>query len=129
MDRSSGGLVALISPNWSKLPFNIMYWQTNTIHTALVLYPVLLLVGFQPKLKRFFTILPYFLCLLAVIYPLNKFLDTNFFFLNYAPEGTPFVMFEVLLGNPGFLLAFAALLGIVWTLLYLPWRKLYLKQT
>ncbi len=120
-----GGLVALISPNWSKLPLlNIMYWQTNTIHTALVLYPVLLLIGgFQPKPKRFFTILPYFLILLAVIYPLNKVLDTNFFFLNYAPEGTPFAVFEVLLGNPGFILAFAALLVIVWTLLYLPWRK------
>ncbi|HHW94557.1 MAG TPA: TIGR02206 family membrane protein [Mogibacterium sp.] len=120
-----GGLVALISPNWSKLPLlNIIYWQTNTIHTALVLYPVLLLVGgFKPKPKRFFAILPYFLILVAVIYPLNKVLDTNFFFLNYPPEGTPFVVFEELLGNPGFIVAFAALLVTVWTLLYLPWRK------
>lgn len=73
--------------------------------------------------EEWVAILPYFLILVAVIYPLNKVLDTNFFFLNYPPEGTPFVVFEELLGNPGFIIAFAALLVTVWTLLYLPWRK------
>lgn len=126
-----GGLVALISPDWSKLPvLNIMFWQTNTIHTVLVLYPVLLLVGgFKPSPKRFLSILPYFLILICIIYPLNKILNTNFLFINFAPLGTPFAVFEELLGNPGYIAAFAALLTIVWVLLYLPWRKKEQKVT
>lgn len=119
-----GGLVALISPDWSKLPvLNIMYLQTNTIHTALVLFPILLLLsGFRPSGRRFLSIAPILFLIAALIYPLNKILETNFLFLNWAPIGTPFAAFEELLGNPGYLLAFGALLLFVWLLMYLPWR-------
>ena len=120
-----GGLVALLSPDWAELPvINIMFWQTNTIHTALVLFPILLLAdGFKPDVLRAVRITPWFLALAAIIYPLNKVLHTNFLFMNWAPIGTPFEAFETWLGNPGYLLAFCALLLLTWFLMYLPWRK------
>lgn len=120
-----GGLVALISPDWAELPVaNIMFWQANTIHATLVLLPILLLIdGFRPHGKRFLKILPWFLGIAAVIYPLNKLLNTNFLFMNWAPIGTPFEMFEHRLGNPGYLIAFAALFGLCWFMMYLPWRE------
>lgn len=121
----SGGMVALLSPDWGKLPvMNIMFWQANTIHAGLVLFPVLLLIdGFRPSGKRFLKVVPYMLLLAAIIYPINKILDTNFFFLNWAPLETPFEMFEVKLGNPGYLAGFALVCTAVWSLMYLPWCK------
>lgn len=121
----SGGMVALLSPDWGKLPVvNIMFWQANTIHAGLVLFPVLLLIdGFRPSGKRFLQVVPYLLLLAAIIYPLNKLLETNFFFLNWAPLGTPFEVFEHKLGNPGYLAGFALVCAAVWSLMYLPWRK------
>lgn len=120
-----GGLIALISPDWAELPLlNIMYWQTNTIHSALVLFPILLLIdGFRPNSKRFLKVVPWLLAMGAVIYPLNKILNTNFLFMNWAPKGTPFEMFEAWMGNPGYLVAFTALFALTWYVMYLPWRK------
>ena len=120
-----GGLVALISPDWADLPVvNIMFWQANSIHAALVLFPILLLIdGFRPRIRRLFPIIPWLLGLAAIIFPLNKLLDTNFLFLNEAPKGTPFEVFEQLMGNPGYIAAFAGLLAVVWVLMYWPWRE------
>lgn len=120
-----GGLIALVSPDWAELPVaNIMFWQANSIHAVLMLYPILLLIdGFVPHAIRFLKVLPWLFALAAVIYPINKLLDTNFLFLNWAPIGTPFEVFESWFGNPGYIASFAALFGLAWFLMYLPWRK------
>lgn len=120
-----GGLVALISPDWAELPvLNIMFWQANTIHACLVLFPILLLIdGFRPQVKRFLSVVPWLFLVALIIYPLNRVLDTNFLFLNFAPIGTPFEVFETWLGNPGYITAFVVLLAITWFIMYWPWRR------
>ena len=120
-----GGLVALLSPDWGELPvMNIMFWQTNTIHAALVLFPILLLIdGLKPDGRRFIRLAPWLFVIGGVIYPLNKLLGTNFLFMNWAPIGTPFEVFEDWLGNPGYLLGFVGVMALVWGVMYLPWRR------
>lgn len=119
-----GALVALITPSWSALPVvNIMFWQSNTIHVGLALFPILLLIdGFRPNPKRFVKVLPVLFAYAVLIYPLNKVLDTNFLFINFAPLGTPFVLFEEVLGNPGYILGFLAVVAVVNVLMYMPWN-------
>lgn len=120
-----GGFIALVSPDWAELPvMNILFWQANTIHGILMLYPVWLLIdGFVPNAKRFLKVLPWLFVIALVIYPINKALRTNFLFLNWAPKGTPFEVFESWFGNPGYIVSFGLLFGLAWFLMYLPWRK------
>lgn len=120
-----GGMVALISPNWAPLPLmNLFLILSNTVHAALVLFPILLLIdGFRPQPGRFLRVMPVFGLISLIIYPLNKLLEANFLFMSYAPKATPFEMFEAWLGNPGYLLAFGVLLALGWFLIYLPWFR------
>lgn len=103
---------------------NLFLILSNTVHAALVLFPILLLIdGFRPQPKRFLRVMPVFGLISLIIYPLNKLLEANFLFMSYAPKATPFEMFEVWLGNPGYLLAFGVLLALGWFLIYLPWFR------
>lgn len=119
-----GALVALITPSWSALPvLNIMFWQSNTIHVGLATFPILLLIdGFRPNAKRFIKVLPWLFAYAALIFPLNKWLGTNFLFINFAPLGTPFVVFEKILGNPGYILGFLGVVAVVNVVMYMSWN-------
>ena len=49
-----GAAAALLFPSWQALPlWNVMYLHSSTVHTMLVLFPVLLLAGcFRPDVRR-----------------------------------------------------------------------------
>jgi len=112
-------------PNWIDLPFlNLMSLHSFTVHILLLLYPLLLLFdGFKPELKLMFKSLLFIISICPFIYGINILLGTNFMYLMEAPIGTPLVLFENFLGNPGFLIGYPILLLFVWSIMYLPFKS------
>lgn len=119
-----GALMALLFCNWTMLPFwNFHHIQSFITHILIVLYPILLLAGgYRPNYK----LLPK--CLLTVVllaiplYFLNKLLNSNFMFLNWADVGNPLSIFEGMWGRPWYILGAFPMLAVVWLIMYLPWE-------
>ena len=97
-----GALAALLFPSWASLPFpNLMHIHSFTVHTLLVVYPVMLTwageirpsVRFVPKCIALLAVL----CIPGII--VNLLWDSNFMFLMYAEPGNPLYVFEQLWGN------------------------------
>lgn len=120
-----GALAALLMPSWTDLPFlNFMSLHSFTVHILLTLYPLLLLFdGFKPEFKLMFKSLLWIISICPFIYGINILLGTNFMFLMEAPIGTPLVLFEKFLGNPGFLIGYPILLLFVWSIMYLSFKS------
>lgn len=118
-----GAAIALLSPTWLALPINnIFHICSEVLHILLVLFPITLLVGgFRPNPRMLPKV---FLCLLgacAVIYPLNKALGTNFFFLN-DPNGNIITkVCSSVFGEHFYIIGMGIILAVMWVVLYLPW--------
>ena len=56
------------------------------------------------------------------LYFLNKLLNTNFMFLNWADVGNPLSFFEARWGRPWYIFSAIPMLAAAWTLMYLPWE-------
>ena len=116
-------VMALLFPTWVRLPvLNFMSIHSFTVHGLLLLYPLALWVGGQlkPQPRDLWRVAAFYVVILPFIYVFNKRFDTNFMFLNFAAPGTPLVLFENWLGNPGYLLGIPVLLGLIWAVMYVP---------
>lgn len=119
-----GALAAVLTPDWSLYPFfNFQYLHAVVVHSLLILIPAIWIWGdgFRPDYRR----LPKcFLVLFVFALPtffLNRFLGSNYLFLNKAPEGTPLEAFDTWFGNPGYLVPLLITILAVWLIFYLPW--------
>ena len=134
-----GALIALITPTWLDQPtLNFMRIHSLSIHTLLLMYPVMLLSGgFRPDVRRLPRCFAVLIGICIPIYAVNKLfthLDlgssavhagTNFLFLNYPEPGTPMELFGRWFGTEyGFLLGMPILLALIWALMYLPFLLL-----
>ncbi len=120
-----GALMALLFADWLIYPL----WHFQSIHSfvmhGLLLGYIIMLLWSQ-ELRPNYKLLPqvfilFFLICFGLFY-FNKQYGTNFFFLNYPSPGSPLVMFEEWVGNPGYIGLTVVLLLIVWFIMYLPWR-------
>ena len=114
-------LIPLFTPTWAMLPnVNLMAWHSFTVHAFLVAYPLMLTVGgdIRPRLKTVPASLGVLTLLAGVALVVNLALDTNFMFLMYPEPGTPFVLFEELMGS--YLFCFVVLVPIVVAVMMLP---------
>ena len=122
-----GALLALIFPNWTKMPlWNFFHIHSFTIHILLVLYPLLLVTTNQvaADLKSAFKGVLLLVAMAIPVYGLNLLWGTNFMFLMKPDSGNPLELFEKLLGSH--LWGFPILLPVVIFVMYLP--ILILKQ-
>ncbi|MBR5265650.1 MAG: TIGR02206 family membrane protein [Clostridia bacterium] len=97
-----GAMAALLFPSWTKLPlFNFMHLHSFTIHTLLVLYPVMLTYAgdIKPKLKDVPKCLGLLFVMAQITYYINRALGTNFMFLMEADANNPLYVFEQMWGN------------------------------
>jgi hypothetical integral membrane protein (TIGR02206 family) len=119
-----GAIAALLFSDWNMYPLlNFFCQQSFFIHFFEFSYPLMLISGgeYRPKATRLWRCAVYLLVVVPPIYFFNKVFDTNFFFINEAAPASPLAPLQALLGNPGYLFGFVALLLVVWFFLYLPW--------
>ena len=100
------------------------YLHSFTIHILIVSYPVMLLCGgFRPCFRRLVYSFPFLAVAVVVAVVANRFLDTNFLFLNSGDEGNPLSFLEKLVGG-WYVLAFPLIAALVWSIMYLVPRRL-----
>ena len=125
-----GALAALIFLDWTAYPaLHFSSIHSFIIHGNLVLFGLLPICAgaVRPDWRMLPRILAFALVLCVPIYPLNKVLDTNFFFLNTPSPGSPLMPLAALLGNPGYIGGVIVLLILLWVLMYTPW-SVYAKR-
>lgn len=125
-----GALFALLFPAWNVCPaFGFYSIICFVEHALIVAYPIMLLSG--RDIKREAKKLPLCLAILVglsvPIYFLDKHFQTNYMFLMEPAPGSPLEWFASFLGNPGYLLGYLALAAVTWTILYLPYSKIFKK--
>ncbi len=116
-----GALSALLFPSWVSLPLaNFMHLHSFTVHTMLVLYPLMLTIAgdIKPEIKQFPKALLFLVILAVPIAIFNVVFDTNFMFLMFVEEGNPLMIFESLWGNH--LLGYPVLLSAITLVMCIP---------
>lgn len=119
-----GALVAFIMPGIGPYPLWHFYYLLFILdHTILILLPMIWVWGdgFRPDVRR---LLRCFILLLVMVggdVVINARIGSNFMFLNFVPADTSLKPVADLFGNPGYQFVMAAILFVVWGMLYAPW--------
>ena len=77
---------------------------------------------FRPSFRRLIRLVPFIVLYGVAIYFVNNALGTNFFFMNGPAEGNPLTILERYIGG-WYRIAFPIIAAIVWTIMYLPFRR------
>ncbi len=126
-----GAVVALIFPMWNPLPnFSYMNIHSFVTHTQLAAYALMLLVSGEvvPSMKLLPKCAALIFSVTPFIYIFNKLFGTNFMFINEPQVNSPLEILGNLMGNPGYLVGFAALVAVVWVVMFLPWEIMARKK-
>ena len=119
-----GSLAALLFPGWSNAPAWSLPSACGFMEHTLVLTFIAMKVldrSLYPKRCYIWKPLAATGLYVAVIYPLNHLLGTNFAFVNWAPYGTPLLSWEEAFGNPGYIVVYALVFVALEAALFLPW--------
>lgn len=117
----SGGLAALLFPDWTRMP--VLHFQSLHsffYHAMLVQFSLLSLLSGQtrPRLGKVWKVWVFLLCASLPVYGLNRLFHTNYMFLNHPIAGTPLELCAQLPG--GYLLNYGLLVAVLLVLLNLP---------
>ena len=122
-----GAAAALLFPSWQALPlWNVMHLHSSTVHTMLVLFPVLLLAGgFRPDARQLPKVFGVFCLDVLAAALVNHLCGTNFMFLRGSYGNAALGLIEQVFGaGPGYLAGLALIVCAVWAALYAPWITL-----
>ena len=118
-----GSVAALLFPNWTMFPqWNVVNLQGFLLHALLVFCPLLELQrgAIVPRFGHMWKAWVFLAVVTPPIYLFNLRFGTNYFFLNAGSPGSPLEWLIVRMGNPGFLLGYAAIALAVTAGMYLP---------
>lgn len=124
-----GAMAALIFPNWTVYPFlSYMHIHAFTAHGLTVAFGTWLLSSGQIRLslKDYWIPVTFGVAGIIVLYPLNKWLDTNFWFLSIPAAASPLEMIWRMTGTVWYLLGYGGLCMLVvflWQILILRMQK------
>lgn len=121
-----GALFAIVFPDWTMFPAFCYHSIVGfTVHTLIVAYPLMLVLGgdLRPSVRKLPRCLLILVCIAIPVYIFDRLFSANYMFLLEPAAGSPLEWFASLLGVPGYLLGYIPMLAIVWSLLYLPFRK------
>lgn len=119
-----GVVAALLFPDWTIYPpFNLYSIQSFAMHGVLLAYILMLMTAkeLRPNYRQLWRPALFLMVGLGPIYWLNSLWGTNFWFINWASEGSPLVPLQQLFGRPGYIFAAVGLLLVVWFFMYLPY--------
>lgn len=119
----SGGLAALLFPDWTRMP--LLHFQSLhsfLYHAMLVQFSLIAVITGQarPGLQNVWKAALFLVIAAVPVYLLNCLLDTNYMFLNRPLPGTPLELCARLPGKWGYLAGYALLAGGILVLLNLP---------
>ena len=119
----TGGLAALLFPDWTRMPL----WHFQSVHSflyhaMLVQFSLIAVLTGQarPRLQKLWKVGLFLLLAAAAVYPCNRVLGTNYMFLNHPVLGTPLELCARLPGKWGYLVGYGILTGAVLVVLELP---------
>ena len=107
-----GTVLALLFPNWNFYPvIHFITIEAFLFHMGIVLYVTGQLMAHKivPDLKKIWQVI---LFLTAVVIPVlwfDKHFGVNYMFVNWPSAGSPLVWLADRMGNPGYLVGYAAL--------------------
>ena len=107
-----GTLSALLFPDWVYYPpIHFITIEGFLFHFGVAAYVVFQLLSgrIRPQLKGIWKVLLFLLITVPPIYLFNRRFNTNYFFVNVPSPGSPLEWFAQVLGVPGYLAGFAAL--------------------
>lgn len=118
-----GAAAALIFPDWTMFPqWNLINLESFVLHILLIFCPLLEAQRgtLVPRLGHMWKAWAFLGCVTPFIYLFNLRFRTNYFFLNAGSPGSPLEWLIRHMGNPGFLLGYAAIALAVTAGMYLP---------
>ncbi len=121
-----GSAAAILMPDWNMYPvWSFMNLYSWFWHLLLVAWPVLAYEGrgVKPRLRHFAYPVLFLCAIVPPVYLLDRKLRCNYLFINWPPAGTPLVLFEKWLGNPGYLAGYAALVLAILLIVYGCWSR------
>lgn len=121
-----GSAAALLFPDWTMYPqWNLVNLQSFLLHALLIFYPLLELQRgrIRPRLRRMWKAWAFLACVVPPVYLFNLRFHTNYFFVNAGSPGSPLEWLIQRMGNPGFLLGYAAIALAVTTGMYVPFLR------
>jgi len=121
-----GALLALVFPGWTSCaPYTYPCLCGFAEHGLLVAFVLMLLAGgdLRPRREDLRISLAFVAIYLAVVYPLNNALDTNFAFVSTPADGSPLVAVASVFGNPGYLVPYAAALVGSFVAMHVIWER------
>lgn len=107
-----GTVLALLFPNWVFYPpVHFITIEGFCFHGAILLYVTGQLTGhgIVPEPKKLWQVVLFLACLVLPVYVLDKKYAVNYMFVNVPSQGSPLVLLEKYMGNPGYLYGYAAL--------------------
>lgn len=121
-----GTALALLFPGWTNCaPTSYPTLCGFAEHGLLVAFVLMLLAGgdLDPRREDLRVSIAFVAVYLAVIYPLNKALDTNFAFVNTPSAGSPLVAVAEVCGNPGYIVPYAIALLCAFVGMHALWAR------
>ena len=118
-----GSAAALLFPNWTMFPlWNVVNLQGFLLHALLIFCPLLEVMRgrLKPRFSHMWKAWVFLAAVVPLIYLFNLKYGTNYFFVNAGSPGSPLEWLIRRMGNPGFLLGYAAIALAVTAGMYLP---------
>ena len=117
-----GAILALLTPNWSVLPFwNFSGISSFLYHLLLIVYPVMLIAGgYRPQFRHLRPALPFIAGTAVAIFILNKAIGTDFLFINGGKTVGWLRAMTTIFGIYGYLWIFPVIMTLLWTIQFLP---------
>jgi uncharacterized membrane protein YwaF len=116
-------VAALLFADWTVYypVLNFMNIHSYIWHGLLILYPLLLKVrgDISPSIRHIHYCLLFLCAVVPPIYAFDKHFGCNYFFVNWPVANSPLSWMAEFMGNPGYLIGYAALTFFVILLMYL----------
>jgi len=118
--------LALLFPDWVMLPFfNFYGLEQWLMHGALLTYIIMQISAkdYRPEMKYVPRISLIVISCIPIIYTINHFLGTNFWFMSAGSDGSPLDILISIFGTPWFIIPYVIIFASIVTVLYLPWQR------
>lgn len=107
-----GTVLALLFPNWNFYPvIHFITLEGFLFHMGIVLYVAGKLASHEirPDFAKLWQVVLFLTAVVIPIYWFDKRYDVNYMFVNWPSAGSPLVWLADRMGNPGYLIGYAAL--------------------